>query len=123
MTQNIQLPSAMKISGDSMQSVERGLKLIADINDAADSTAFTTYKVQFDASFAKNARKVAREITLIANRVKSHPTEYINVLRKYIGEDAAKAVAPQAYGLESQWQSLAAKLVLSGIDRALLRAA
>lgn len=123
MTQNIQLPSAMKISGDSMQSVERGLKLLAEINDAADSTVFTTYKVQFDASFAKNARNVAREITLIANRVKSHPTEYINVLRKYIGEDAAKAVAPQAYGLESQWQSLAAKLVLSGIDRALLRAA
>ena len=117
-------PSGLKkISGDSMQIVERGLKLLAEINDAADSTVFTTYKVQFDASFAKNARNVVREITLIANRVKSHPVEHIYMLRKYVGEEAAKAVAPRAYGPESQWLSLAAKLILPGIDRALLRAA
>ena len=122
MNQTIKPSSAME-STDAMQIVERGLARLARIDDAANTSKVPDEVAHCDAAFAKTARAVAREITRLADRVKAHPAPYITVLRKYVGMEAARAVAPNAYGPESQWRALAAKLILPGIDRALLSAA
>ena len=110
-------------SNDAMGIIEQGLARLARIDDATNVSKTPEQAAHCDAAFKVTARAVAREMTRLADRVKAHPASYISVLRKYVGMEAERAVAPNAYGSESQWRYLAAKLILPGIERALQNAA
>lgn len=117
------LASTMKTDGNCMTRIERGLENLARIDDASSAAKTPLETAQCDVAFASSARAVARNLTNIARDVQARPVVVMQVFRGYVAEEAVKATQPRAYGPYAQRRSLAAKLLLPGVDRAVARAA
>lgn len=115
--------NGVMIQFDELRLITNGLKQLAKLEDAFESARKPADSEQLDAGFASTAREVARRLTAIGHRLATVPAAHLRVLRRFVAEDAAKALTPSIYRSNAEFRDIAAALILPRIDAALIRQA